>query len=45
MLDALKNMYNNITLTSARGSVKNFYIKNGFICIDKEKNKFIWQNR
>ena len=43
ILEVLKSLYNNIHLTAARGSVKNFYLKNGFICSDPDKNRFIWK--
>lgn len=41
ILDVLKSMYDRIELTVAKGSVKNFYLKNGFKCLDK--GKYVWQ--
>lgn len=43
ILDTLKSLYDKIELTAARGSVKNFYIKNGFKNTDSPKNRYIWE--
>ena len=43
IVESLKKLYQTIELTSARGSVKEFYIKNGFKYKNKEKNQFVWQ--
>lgn len=44
ILDALKTIYDKIELTAARGSVKDFYIKNGFKISDEINNKYVWKN-
>lgn len=43
ILDTLKSLYDKIELTAARGSVKNFYIKNGFKNTDAKRNRFLWE--
>lgn len=43
LLDTLKNLYEKIELTAAKGSVKDFYIKNGFKVKDIRENKYIWE--
>lgn len=45
ILDILKQVYKNkaITLTSRAGKTSDFYVKNGFQCIEPENNRFIWR--
>ena len=32
-----------ITLTSRLGKTSDFYVKNGFQCIEPENNRYIWR--
>lgn len=43
ILDSLKLLYDKIELTAAKGSVKDFYKKNGFKVSDETKNTYIWE--
>lgn len=43
IMDSLKTLYDKIELTAARGSVKNFYIKNGFKACNESKNRYVWE--
>ncbi len=43
IMDTLKSLYDKIELTAARGSVKDFYIKNGFKNVNPEENKYLWE--
>lgn len=45
ILDMLKLVYKDkaITLTSRLGKTSDFYVKNGFQCIEPENNRFIWR--
>lgn len=45
IIDSLKKIYNNkvILLTARAGKTGEFYVKNGFKCIEPEKNRYIWR--
>lgn len=44
ILSSLKNLYNQIQLISRRDkSVRDFYIKNGFVNVGESLTKFIWK--
>jgi len=45
ILDMLKQVYKDkaITLTSRAGKTSDFYVKNGFQCIEPENNRYIWR--
>lgn len=43
ILDSLKGLYEKIELTAAKGSVKDFYVKNGFRVSDETRNTFVWE--
>ena len=45
ILDSLKLLYDKIELTAAKGSVKDFYKKNGFKISDETKNTYIWEKQ